>query len=121
MIDLSAGACAGLADATFAESDPFYPEPVRGRPTGDPYAAARAVCAQCPISAVRSWRATNGFRTVNRRTHTPEMNQQKWDLHSAGYPDNEIAERVGCRPDSIRKWRQKNGLKVNPARGKVSA
>src|SRR6478735_5291250 len=47
-VDLSMGACAGRADASYGVADPFFPE-TRGRPTDDPYAEAREICARCSI------------------------------------------------------------------------
>jgi hypothetical protein len=191
MIDLSSGACFGLADETYAESDPFHPEPTRGPTPKDLYAEAAAICKRCPIrdlclqdaltetvqwgyrggmtpeqrqalvggrpapirkqvaephnrmdlydqglsdraiaarvnvthKAVIAWRKRNNLpaNSPAHLPHTPEQTAAKWEAYNAGEPDSVIAERAGCNPVAIRRWRMRQGLKVNPAREKVSA
>lgn len=192
MADLSSGACAGLADSTYAEADIFFPEPQRGRPTGDPYTAARAVCSRCSIrdiclqdaltetvqwgfrvmtpeerqalktgpgkvsrnrlsdaehiqrrayyeqhwtdtqiaiaqgvnaSTIKGWRAAHNLPSHARRfsPHTPDVIEQKWAMYRAGYSDQQIADALGCGPTGVRKWRNREGLKANGTRTRVSA
>jgi WhiB family redox-sensing transcriptional regulator len=191
MTDLSRGACAGLADSSYADQDIFYPEPQRGRPTGDPYEAARAVCAACSIrdiclqdaltepvqwgyragmtpeqrqalrqskptvkyaahppnlqrmemydqglndrelgaalgmthKAIIAWRKRENLpaNSPAHLPHTPEQTRTKWAAYEAGQTDAVIAQIVGCTQESIRKWRMRNQLKVNPVRERVSA
>lgn len=193
MPDLSRGACAGMADATYASEDVFFPEPGRGRPTSDPYEEARAICARCPLTAeclqdaltevvqwgfragltgeerqslkrkerranavpkqhaslterkamydqkwsdsriaaaqgvrataIQAWRLANNLPShhVDHRVHSPEQTALKFQMWESGATDSEIADAVPCKPDAVRKWRSKNGLKVNPERERVSA
>jgi hypothetical protein len=53
--------------------------------------------------------------------HTPAQTAAKWEAYNAGEPDSVIAERAGCNPVAIRRWRMRQGLKVNPVRERVSA
>lgn len=41
-------ACAGMADASFAESDPFFPERSAGHGPKK-YAAGKAICGSCLV------------------------------------------------------------------------
>lgn len=46
----SRAACANMADPSFAESDPFFPEGSRGAGYGAKrYAAAKAICSTCQV------------------------------------------------------------------------
>lgn len=46
----SRAACANMADPTFAESDPFFPEGMRGAGYGAKrYATAKAICSTCHV------------------------------------------------------------------------
>lgn len=51
--------CAGTADASFAKSDPFYPDAPKGKPgrpkngndTGRDYTQAKSICQTCPVTS----------------------------------------------------------------------
>lgn len=136
MTDLSRGACAGLADETFAYSDPFYPEPVRGRPTGDPYEAAKAVCDRCPIrDACLQDALSETVQWGYRAGMTPEQREQlrkgrpiekqrgnnptetdlerRMGMYLNGLNDREIAVNLGVSHKTILAWRKQHDLPPN--------
>jgi hypothetical protein len=125
--DLSRGACAGMADATFGESDPFYPEPVRGWPTNvDPYAAAKAVCGRCAIrdqclqdalTDIVQWGYRGGMTPekrqelktgpgkINRNKLTETEHIQRRAYYDQGWSDEMIAAAQHVLPATIKGWR----------------
>lgn len=73
---LTQAACAGMADATYAEADPFHPEPNRGKPD---YREARSICEGCPVRqaclADAMATETKGERAGFRGGLTPDERQ----------------------------------------------
>lgn len=132
MIDLSAGACFGLADETYAESDPFHPEPTRGPTPKDLYDEAAAICARCSLrdlclqdalTETVQWGYRAGMTPEDRqpllRANPPRYYPSKGDiterfqLWESGWSDAAIAAKQGVNVKSIRTWRQANGHASN--------
>lgn len=148
--------CRGMADATFAESDPFY----RVR-SDDPHTEARARCNRCPVAdecLADAWRTEKGdahgmragltgeeraaaWRRLKRKgtplpgprrqspagakraaqlAHTKPAGQpadavemrMRHEMHNAGHTADEIAAATGRHVDTIRKWRQREGMRM---------
>lgn len=138
MTDLSRGACAGMADATFADADIFYPEPGRGRPTTDPYEAASAICRRCAIrdlclqdalTETVQWGYRAGMTPEQRqllikRTAKPSKSKlteddeiQRRRAYRLGWSDKRIGDLVGKSDRSIRQWRTSRNLPANYSAG----
>src|SRR6478736_4703394 len=121
-VDLSRGACAGMADATYAESDPFYPAGSKG--DAPDYTEAAKVCTRCPLTA--SCLADALTETVQwgyRGGLTPEQRQElktgggaverqrgkptdadlerRMALYHEGLPDPAIAAQLGVTDKTI--------------------
>ncbi len=136
MVDLSGGACAGKADASYGVADPFYPEPQRGRPTSDPYAEAKEICARCPLTALCLQDAlTEVVQWGFRAGMTPEQRQelsrntqratgklsdhelvQRLAMVENGWSDTRIAAAQGVSANAIRSWRHVNGHRMSDRR-----
>lgn len=136
MVDLSSGACAGRADASYGVADPFYPEPSRnGRPKGDPYAEAREICARCPIRDLCLADALTdtvqwGFRVMtpeerqtlkqhnqrgpaNRHRPSETELEQRIHLYHQGLSDRELGDMLDLTDKAIMHWRKRNNLPSN--------
>ena len=71
---------------------------------------------------VRAWRTRRGLPPNDKRGqkaahHQPDAERHlhrdpRYPLWKEGLPDKDIAERVGMYVDTIRKWRQRYGLKA---------
>jgi hypothetical protein len=136
MVDLSGGACAGKADASYAVADVFYPEPQRGRPTGDPYAEAKEICGRCSIRDLCLQDAlTDVVQWGFRAGMTPEQRQelsrntqratgklsdhelvQRLAMVENGWSDTRIAAAQGVSANAIRSWRHVNGHRMSDRR-----
>jgi transposase len=184
-----------MADSSYAESDPFFPEPKRGPKTDtDEYAEARVVCARCTIrdicltdaltetvqwgyrsgmdpearqqlksggvvvkqrgaptdadlerrmalyhqgladpaiaaqlgvtdKTITAWRRRSNLPAnyPSHAAHTPEQQLLKQHTYDNGGTDAQIAAAAGVKVNSVKKWRMRLGLKVNPVRERVSA
>jgi transposase len=193
MIDLSRGACAGLADSSYAGSDPFYPE--GGQKSGPNYTEAAKICRRCALvteclqdalkdtvqwgyrggmtpearealktggvvvtkqrgaptdadlerrmalyhqgladpaiaaqlgvtdKTITAWRRRSNLPAnyPSHAAHTPEQQLIKQHVYDNGGTDAQIAAAAGVKVNSVKKWRMRLGLKVNPARERVSA
>jgi DNA-binding transcriptional regulator YiaG len=191
MTDLSRGACAGLADSSYATSDPFYPE--GGQKSGPNYTEAAKICARCPIrdlclqdaltdtvqwgyrggmdpearqalksgevtkqrgaptdqdlerrmalysqgladpaiavqlgvtdKTITAWRRRNNLPAnyPSHAAHTPEQQLIKQQTYDNGGTDAQIAAAAGVKVNSVKKWRARFNLPVNPARERISA
>jgi hypothetical protein len=137
MIDLSRGACAGKADASYGIADPFHPEPVKGRPTNhDPYQEAKEICARCSIRDLCLQDALTepvqwGFRAgmtpeqrmdlARNTTHQPgKLSDHDLVMRLAmvenGWTDTRIAAAQGVTASAIRSWRLANGHRLSDRR-----
>jgi transposase len=192
MVDLSRGACAGLADSSYSGSDPFYPE--GGQKSGPNYTEAAKICARCPIrdlclqdaltdtvqwgyrggmtpeqrqalksggvvekqrgapteqdlerrmalyhqgladpaiaaqlgvtdKTITAWRRRSNLPAnyPSHAKHSPEQQLIKQHTYDNGGTDAQIAAAAGVKVNSVKKWRMRLGLKVNPVRERVSA
>jgi hypothetical protein len=125
--------CAGMADPTFATSDPFHP---KHDDKDSDYEFARSLCARCPVTAecladamaTETGTSRVGMRggltpmqraALSRRrgrgTGVPadRAHEARMDLHSLGYSDADAARSLGIDPSSFRKWRGRHGLDAN--------
>ena len=137
MVDLSRGACAGRADQSYAVADVFYPEPVKGRPTHDPYQEARGICARCTIRDLCLQDALTepvqwGFRagmTPEQRTELARTQVHRYGAKLSdhelvarlamlenGWSDSRIAAAQGVSANAIRSWRHVNGHRMSDRR-----
>jgi DNA-binding CsgD family transcriptional regulator len=134
MIDLSSGACFGLADETYAESDPFHPEPTRGPTPKDLYAEAAAICKRCPIrdlclqdalTETVQWGYRGGMDpearqalksgevTKQRGAPTDQDLERRMALYSQGLNDAQMGAQLGVTDKTITAWRKRNNLPAN--------
>lgn len=138
-VDLSRGACAGTADASYASRDPFYPKAKTG-PTseGVDWSTAEAVCRRCTIRDLClqdaltepvQWGYRAGMTPEQRQTlikqnplhpsprkgtHlTIQQQQQRLAYYQQGMDDNAIAAAVGVAPGTIKGWRYAQQLESN--------
>lgn len=72
---------------------------------------------------VTAWRKRNSLMPnyLPGKPHTPEQQLMKRQAYDAGLTDAAIAAYAGVKINSIKKWRARFGLPVNPARQKVPA
>lgn len=137
MKDLSAGACYGVADESWADDDPFHPEAHRGRNGAPDYTRARIICSTCTIrdlcledalaSEFDSYRVgMRGGLTPDERSDlaakqkrpqpnalTPEQDAERMRLWRLGLSDKVAAGYIGISDVSFRYWRKRRGLAAN--------
>lgn len=139
MKDLTAGACYGLADVTYSDSDPFFPEGTVGRNGGPPdYTEAKRICQSCPVRQVcledalasesdyLRYGVRGGLtaderqqlvRSEKRYAHhsqlSVEQDRQRMWIYEKGYSDRVAAGYFGINEASYRNWRRRRGLPAN--------
>jgi transposase len=138
MIDLTAGACYGMADETYAQSDPFYEgdedSTVTGKRKQPDYSAASAICRRCPIvtecleDALKDtvqWGYRGGMDpearqalksgevTKQRGAPTDADLERRMALYSQGLNDNQVGAQLGVTDKTITAWRRRNNLPAN--------
>jgi transposase len=132
MTDLSRGACAGLADSSYAGSDPFYPE--GEQKSGPNYTEAAKICARCPIrdlclqdalTDTVQWGYRGGMDpearqalksgevTKQRGAPTDEDLERRMALYHSGLNDVEMGAQLGVTDKTITAWRKRNNLPAN--------
>lgn len=125
--------CAGLADPSFREFDPFHP---KHDDSITDYETGRMFCDRCPVVSECLEDAlateTGSTRTGLRGGLTPmqraalsrkrgrgtglaadRMFQARADLHGMGLSDLDAGKQLGIDPSSYRKWRVRHGLPAN--------
>jgi uncharacterized protein YjcR len=82
-----------------------------------------AIAQRVNTSTIKGWRAAHRLPSHKPRfsPHTPDVVAKKWELWRAGYNDQTIADAIGCGATGVRKWRNREGLKANNTRTKISA